>query len=216
VQFTFHKKTDDIWQTETATDLVAIGETVGKGPFAQRWLQSINLKFSWPDEMWPEIKGKTLERAADYLSGRLKDSDQIWSFSGFNVNERVVMFVIPLLILSLEIYLFANMRILEALLKDGRLKMEPFAWIGVSDDRLSKVLTSLSIIVAPILSIVTLFLRHSDHLIPVNMSVVFAVAIGALSSAGAVFCGAGTVMLLDSISSPGGGCNRTGKAESAA
>jgi hypothetical protein len=94
-----------------------------------------NLVSSPPQgEIWRDIQAKTVAEAESDLEKKLVDSRRGLSLSGFNIDERIVIIVMPLLILAFELYLLANARILNRSITQGYLTMEPFAWIGVADD----------------------------------------------------------------------------------
>jgi len=115
-------------------------------------------------ELWSQVASLSPGQAANQLSVKAMQSRQTLSIGGLSVDERLVSVAGPGAVLSVSAYLLVNL----VMLRSARRSTHPSArepllypWFCLHNDRLSRMLTLLTVVVIPIFSTVAI-LRKAD------------------------------------------------------
>lgn len=116
------------------------------------------------DVLWSQVAHLSPAQAAEQLSVKTMQSRQSLSIGGLSIDERVVAVAGPATVLSVSVYLLVNLIMLRTTLASASQAVrEPlhFPWFCLHEDRLSRMLTWMTIALLPSLSIY-LALRTAD------------------------------------------------------
>ena len=133
------------------------------GDFGRRWLvtrKSLLLGISDGDLLprtvpfRDEIDGRTIDDAISYISQQKKEQEQNFSFLGQSFAGGIVGLIGPsMLLVGLFLMVAYQRQLIKWKLKE-KVEIDPFPWIGVSSDSMSRFVFILSVACAPIGTIV--------------------------------------------------------------
>ena len=128
-------------------------------------------------EHWSKLEGKTVQEALTYMEAEQKSLRDI-NLLGLAVPGSISVVAIPFAFVLSHLYLFMHLRSVVRSLKDSPLEL--FPWIGIYEDRVPQVVTTMSLTAAPTLLTLWLTIRCYSRLDPYHAILACAFGIWAL------------------------------------
>jgi hypothetical protein len=165
---------------------------------AYRWLRDVMIKHRMMSEhdtvvflrmkvVWDEIADMTPKDAEQYLNTRIAATHGTIELFGWPVDERIATVVTPGVILLLEIYLFAALRLLtQAVAYSSIEKTEGIFWLALTNDHFYQALALCSLMFLPVGSILAL-LRTTHRWLEMDAIFIVITAVATLCCALGVF-----------------------------
>ena len=181
-------------------------EMVDRDHHALRWLKQLpdsykllvaehgdaTIIFPSLSEVWDEVSHLAPDKAARYLSTKIKSTRRSLSAFGIGVDERVIILLGPAMVFFSSLYLVAQLRNLLRLLLSNSYPEQPFPWIGFFGDWLSILMVFLSIVALPVFSSVAVVHRAGSWSEARTI-------VGVITTIGLLFCSLWSMYLLKQV-----------------
>lgn len=109
-----------------------------------------------------QLQTMSLTDASKFLQDKIDSTHNDLSFLGISIQQEVAVWVGPLVVALIMVYLLSHFRHLHNIDNLNGPPMKMFPWIGIFEDSLSRTLTFISIAIMPVASETALLVR-SGH-----------------------------------------------------
>lgn len=141
-------------------------------------------------QFWPLVRPMTINEAYAHIDEASRGSEREVTILGLEINAGVARWAAPLLTALALCYLVGNLNHLIALARNKGDTLREFPWIALFPDRLSRVMTFLSLCILPVAANVFLLVRiRGPRTLP-------ALAAGALVVCDGLLCAVVAVQLV--------------------
>lgn len=102
--------------------------------------------------IWPSVHDKTLLEASSYLQERVIESQNKVSVLGMSFNESFLGWLGPILMFLLLLYLYKHLVHVHSIKNGHDEFLKTYPWMPLYHDKISRLLTFLSLVVAPFMA----------------------------------------------------------------
>ena len=113
-------------------------------------------------ELQNQIGSMSLPEALKFLQDKIDSTKSEVSLLGFSLEERIVIWVGPTVILVLLLFLLVHVKHLHLIWSTSDIIAKTFPWMPLFSGRLSRLLTFASIVCLPVVSNIMLLVRSNE------------------------------------------------------